>query len=137
MKVIKYIPLLAYMLVACNAIAIYGGAETEKILSSTILEFKLISGAMFKLDVNGLLIVIGLNMLYIEILKSIRTTMQTVIKHVLSTFVFMLFVIEFIVVKNLGTSTFIILSLMALLDLIQGFTVTISSARRDVVVETN
>lgn len=135
MKVLKYIPLQVFLLIACNIIVAVGGIETEKIMSSAVIEFELISGAVFRLDTNGLLIAIGLVMLYVEILKSIRSSMQTVIKHVLSTFVFIIFLIEFIVVKSLGTSTFLILTMMALLDLIQGFTVTISASRRDIVVE--
>jgi hypothetical protein len=45
--------------------------------------------------------------------------------------VFVLFLIEFLVVKDCGTSTFFILGLMSLLDVIAGFTVSIVAARRD------
>lgn len=135
MKIVKHVPLLAFLLIAYNILALVGGSETGKMLDSVLFQFTLISGALFKLDVNALLIIIGLHMLYIEVLKSTKTSLHTHIKHVLSTLVFMIFLIEFIVVKNLGTPSFLILTLMAMLDLIQGFTVSISSARRDVIVD--
>ncbi len=135
MQVIKHVPLVAFLLIAYNILALVSGVDTEKNLSTVLFQFTLISGAVFKLDVNALLIIMGLHILYVEILKSIKTSLQTVIKHVLSTLVFMIFVIEFIVVKDLGTPSFLVLTMMAMLDLIQGFTVTISSARRDVIVD--
>jgi len=135
MKIIKHVPLLAVLLIAYNILALVSGDQTEKTLNTVLFQIPLISGALFKIDVNTLMIVIGLHILYVEILKSIKTSLQTVIKHVGSTLVFMIFVIEFIVVKHLGTPSFLILTMMAMLDLIQGFTVSISSARRDVIVE--
>ncbi len=135
MKIIKHVPLLAVLLIAYNILALVSGDQTEKTLNTVLFQIPLISGALFKIDVNTLMIIIGLHILYVEILKSIKTSLQTVIKHVGSTLVFMIFVIEFIVVKHLGTPSFMILTMMAMLDLIQGFTVSISSARRDVIVE--
>ena len=49
--------------------------------------------------------------------------------------VFIIFLIEFIVVKGAGTSTFFILALMSLFDVIAGFSVTITTARRDVTLD--
>ena len=39
--------------------------------------------------------------------------------------------VEFIVLPQFGTSVFFLLVLLAVLDVIAGFTVTITSARRD------
>jgi hypothetical protein len=44
---------------------------------------------------------------------------------------FLAFLIIFLTVKDAGSSTFLILTLMSLLDVVGGFTVTISTARRD------
>ena len=135
MKIVKHVPLLAILLVVYNILALVSGDKTGETLNSVLFQIPLISGALLKIDVNSLLIIIGLHILYVEILKSLKSSLQTVIKHVLSTLVFLIFVIEFIVVKDLGTPSFLILTMMAMLDLIQGFTVSISSARRDVVVD--
>ena len=81
--------------------------------------------------VSDLYIILGVLVLYIEVFKSTRTGVSSVIDHTLSMIVFVLFLIEFLVVKDCGTSTFFILGLMSLLDVIAGFTVSIVAARRD------
>jgi hypothetical protein len=54
-----------------------------------------------------------------------------VLDHTLSTLVFVAYLVEFLTVQGCGTSTFFVLGLMALLDVISGFTVSIVAARRD------
>jgi hypothetical protein len=49
--------------------------------------------------------------------------------------VFVIFLIEYITVKPLGTASFLILTIMSMTDVIAGFTVSISAARRDITVE--
>ena len=51
--------------------------------------------------------------------------------HTFSMLVFVGFLIEFLMVADCGTSTFFVLMLMSLLDVISGFTVSIVAARRD------
>ena len=47
------------------------------------------------------------------------------------------FLVEFITVERAGNSVFFILMVMALLDVIAGFSVTIFTARRDLTVGEN
>ena len=60
--------------------------------------------------------------------------MASVVDHTLSTGVFIALVVEFLTVAECGTSTFFILALMALIDVVAGFTVSIVAARRDFAV---
>jgi len=41
------------------------------------------------------------------------------------------YLIEFLIVDRVGNTTFLILTLMAFADVVTGFTVTISTAKRD------
>ena len=50
----------------------------------------------------------------------------------LSTLVFILFLVEFLLVGACASSVFFILMVMALFDVVAGFTVSITSAGRDV-----
>ncbi len=43
--------------------------------------------------------------------------------------------VEFIILPGFGTSVFLLLTLMCFIDVVAGFTVTISTARRDFGVE--
>jgi len=85
--------------------------------------------------VGDLFVIVGLVFLFIEVLKSTRTSQAAIFDHILSTLVLIIFLVEFIVVRGAGTSTFFILTLMSLFDVIAGFTVTITSARRDVTLD--
>ena len=83
---------------------------------------------------SELLIFIGVLCLYLEIFKSTATSDSAIVEHVLSIGVFFVFVIELIMVDKAGTSTFLILGMMSMLDVVGGMTITLKSARRDMSV---
>lgn len=97
------------------------------------------SNALWPFMLSDLILVLGLVALYVEVIKATRTTRASVADHVLSLAVFVLCLLGFLLMERLGTSTFFLLMLMSTVDVIAGFTVTISSARRDVdfIRETN
>lgn len=125
----RAIPLFVVLLVAYNLAMLFGDIGTT--LPSVMYTFNLLSGSQWSFTVSDLYIVLGVLILYIEVFKSTRTGVSSVIDHSLSMLVFIIFLIEFLVVKDCGTSTFFILSLMSLIDVIAGFTVSIVAARRD------
>jgi hypothetical protein len=118
------LPLIAY-----NLLMLTG--DVQATLSSELFSANLISGALWQFTVHDAFIVAGVLILYFEIFKSTRTGLSSVLDHTLSTVVFVVFLIEFLTVAACGTSTFFVLGLMALLDVIAGFTVSIVAARRD------
>jgi len=93
---------------------------------------KLVSGATWGMTLGEILISSALFLLFIEIFKSTRPTQSTIIDHILSTFVFMLYLVLFVAWDRAGTGVFFILMLISLVDIMCGFTVSIASARRDV-----
>ncbi len=96
-----------------------------------IANIPLISGATWQPLPADILLLISVFVLYIELFKSTRTSVSSIVEHVLSMFVFIAFLVEFLVVEACGTSTFLIVTLLSLIDVIGGFTITISTARRD------
>ena len=132
MKLFKYFPLFAIILISYNILAFWETGSQSTALSYNLFTIKLISGASVKLTVESFLIIAGLHVLYFNILKSTRSTVDTMISQSLSVTVFIVFVIQFIIVKRAGTAHFLILTLMSMLDVIGGFTVAVSTARRDV-----
>jgi len=133
MNVLKYIPFFSYLLIAYNILAFAGNEQSA--LNFIIFTSTLISGAVISLSVENILIMIGIFCLYFDILKSTRNSSASIIGHVLSMLVFVIFLIEYITVKSLGTASFLILTIMSMTDVIAGFTVSISAARRDITVE--
>ena len=73
------------------------------------------------------LIVVSLVLLFIEVLKATRTGSWSVIDHMLSMFVFVAFLVEFLLVRDAATQVFFILMVIAFIDVIAGFSVSIRS----------
>jgi len=92
---------------------------------------KLPSLDQFNLSVNDFVIILSLFILYFEVFKSTKSTDSIIFEHILSIFIFLVCLLEFIFIPMFSTSTFFILTLMALFDACAGITITISVARRD------
>lgn len=121
------IPLLAIPVVLANVLAFVG----DEGLDAAMFGLTLPSGASVTITTGIALILVGLVLMYVEIFKSTRTGQASIIDHVLSMLVFVVALVEFITVVKLGNAVFLAILLMTLIDVIAGFTVTISSARRD------
>jgi hypothetical protein len=66
--------------------------------------------------------------------KATRVGSSSIVDHVLATALFVVFLLEFILIRQAATSTFLVLMGIALVDLVCGFAVSIRSATRDVSV---
>lgn len=100
--------------------------------ASEIFAIGMMSGGVFSMTLGDLMIVIGLVFFFIEILKSTRTSNASVIDHLLSTFVFVAFLVEFLLVRGAAHSVFFTLMIITLIDVLAGFSVSIRAAGRDV-----
>ena len=125
----KAIPLFAIPLIIYNLMMLSG--DIQSALVAELFAVDLISGARWSFTAHDAFMAGGVLILYFEIFKATRTGVASVLDHTLSTLVFVVYLIEFLTVGACGTSTFFVLGLMALLDVISGFTVSIVAARRD------
>lgn len=125
------IPTLVYPLIIYNLIGLFAADA----LNAEIFRFLLVSGSEFIFTTAHLFLIVGVICLTIEVIKSTRTTVESVLDHSFSVIVFIVYLLEFILVRFAGNAEFLILTLMALADVITGFAVTIFAARRDVSVE--
>jgi len=130
MRLFISIPLFVYLLIAANAVML-AGAPGQSMMNIIIADFGLPSGSRTIITVSDLLIIAGIFFLYIETFKATRTSVLSIVDHSLSLLVFVVFLIEYLVVDAVGNSTFLILAITSLMDVIVGFTVTISTAKRD------
>ena len=126
---INAIPLTLIPLILYN---IVGFAGIDPSWAMEIFGLTMVSGARWAMTLGDLMITLGLIILFLEVLKSGRTASSTITNHILSTIVLVIYVVEFIVVDIAATNTFFILTLMALFDVVAGFTITIRAASRDV-----
>jgi hypothetical protein len=90
------------------------------------------SGMPWAITAGDFILVIGVIMLFFEVLKSTRTARNSIIEHMLSMALFVAFLVEFLLVGAASSSVFFLLMVMSLIDVVAGFTVSITSASRDV-----
>jgi len=133
MFVLSFFPLFAFMYFGYLALYIMG-IFPEK-LNFVIFLVDLPSGSTWRPTWGDLVILFGLITLNIEVFKATRTSNVSIVDHTLSTFVFITFLITWMIghwaVGPKGDSTFLFLTVMSFIDVIAGFTITISAARRD------
>jgi hypothetical protein len=124
------LPLMALVIIAYNVVVYLTGMTMETQITSVTL----ISGAMWTVTVGDAILFFGLMLLFLELISSTRTGASTIVNHGLSMLVLLIALVQFIVLPPFGTSVFFMLVLLAVFDVIAGFTVTITAARRDFTV---
>ena len=130
---LSLIPLMLVPLVLYNLISFgFTGPSGATPFDAQVFSMNMMSGGVFTLTLGHLILLISLLLLFFEIIKSSRTSNASVVDHLLSTLVFVAFLIEFLLVKSAATPVFFLLMIMALIDVLAGFSVTIRSAGRDV-----
>ena len=89
------------------------------------------SGTKWRPTIGQAVILIGVILLYVELFKSTQTHQTSIIDHMLSTFVFIGYFAFFLSKEWAVNEVFFVLMAMSFLDVVAGFTITISTARRD------
>ena len=136
MRFLTAIPLLLIPVLIYNVIA-WAGTEfsnAEAVRLMMDMEFKRIpmaSGTDWVITRGAVLLTMSLLLLFFEMLKSARTDRYAVMNHAFSMLVFIICLIQFLMFNAFATSVFFLIMLMSLLDIMAGFMVTISAARRD------
>jgi hypothetical protein len=128
--IIRSLPMLALALLAYNA-ALAMGHDFRLAQEQPLWSAHLISGAAWSAGWNEVMVASGLALLFIEILKSTRTTQNSTLEHLLSMLVFIIFIVEFLVVAGAGTNVFLLLGIMSLIDVMGGYAISIAVARKD------
>lgn len=129
---LAHIPLMIvpFILYNLGLVGLLGGGDSP--WSTELFAIPMMSGGVFSMTIADLLIVVALLLSFFEILKSTRTSNASVIDHLLSTFVFVAFLVEFLLVRGAATSLFFTLMLITLVDVLAGFTVSLRASSRDV-----
>jgi hypothetical protein len=84
---------------------------------------------------EDILLACSIFLLWIEIMKSTRIGMRSIMDHLLAMALFIVMLIEFLLVQRAGTSTFFLLMTIALVDVLAGFIIGIRSSQRQIEIE--
>jgi hypothetical protein len=129
------LPWIVVAVVLYNIIAFLSSWPVEP-LAPTVFDAELISvgmlsGAIWKMTVGDLVMIITLLLLFVELIKSTRTGGSSIVDHALSMVLFMICMVEFLAVRQAATSEFFFILFVTLIDVVAGFSITIRGARRD------
>lgn len=136
MRIFTVFPLMAIPVAIYNVIALSGSSfsTAEKVrerMDAEFLSIPMASEAMWSVTPGHALISLTVLLLFFELLKSTGIGRAAVMNHAFSLILFILCLVEFLMFHAFATSVFFLIMLMALLDVMAGFMVTIASARRD------
>jgi hypothetical protein len=129
----RYVPLLVVPLLLYDVFAflIFANYEDD-FREAVLLHLPIVSGASFALTVSAAIIILAILLFGVEVVKATRVGTASVIDHMLATLLFIAYLLEFLLLPQAATSTFLILTVVALVDLLCGFAVSLKSATRDI-----
>ena len=84
---------------------------------------------------GDMLLAFSVFLLWVEIIKSVRIGTRSVMDHILAMALFIVMLVEFLLAPRAGTSTFFLLTVFALFDVLAGFIVGLRSPPRRIEVE--
>ena len=84
---------------------------------------------------EDILLAFAILLLWVELIKSTRIGMRSVMDHILAMALFIGMLVEFLLVKEAGTSTFFLLMMITLVDVLGGFVIGMRSGRRQIEIE--
>lgn len=126
-------PLLAIPVIIYNLIAFaQDPASAQAALTNPLFSIRMPNQASWAVSLGDLLLAAALVVLFVELLKSTTSGRAAIINHSLSMILFIVCLVEFLLLGAFATSTFFLITLMVVLDVLAGFIVTIVSARRDI-----
>ncbi|MEO1334671.1 MAG: hypothetical protein AAFV29_03470 [Myxococcota bacterium] len=108
--------------------------STYQFMKTVIFSVPMPSGSVWSLTYGDLFVTLGLIMLFVELIRSTQSQGPVITNHALSLGVLVLCLVEFIIVRGFATSTFFFLMVMAAIDVIAGFIISLRAARRDLSV---
>ncbi len=98
-------------------------------LASSAFNLTMISGAVWSMTQSDVILAAAMGLLFIEILKSVGSPMLSLVNHGIAVMTLLVYVVLFISFPAFTTSTFFLLALMQLIDVLAGYTITIVATR--------
>ncbi|HEY1962238.1 MAG TPA: hypothetical protein VGG69_07465 [Rhizomicrobium sp.] len=129
----RLFPLLLIAVIIYNVIAFGTGLTHHDVYTtlSSAITIHMFSGDDWRYSVGDGLVTLSLVLLFVEIVKSTRTSSRQIVNHGLSMLTFVVALVEFIVLHGFATTTFFLILAMCLVDVVGGYTISIIAAEHD------
>jgi hypothetical protein len=106
------------------------GTDANELLARSV-SLNMFSGDVWRFTLGDFLVLLGLCLLFVEVVKSTRTNAMQVLNHAMTMLTFVIALIEFLVLRGFSTTTFFFMVVMVFFDVVAGFTISIVGAKRD------
>lgn len=131
----RFFPLLFIAVILYNLLAfgdrLADDAAMQAFLSHHSVAIPMFSGENWIYSIGDMFITLALILLFIEVIKSTRSTSREIVNHGLSMLTFVIALVEFIVLKAFSTSVFFFITAFAFFDVIAGYTISIVTAEHN------
>lgn len=136
LKVVRLVPLMLLVLVAYNIVILFSGdnANPYEILGRPLFSLPMISGGEWTFTLEHLFLSVALLFLFFELIKATNIGGAAIAEMAISTLVFIVYLVEFLLVGKAATSLFFLLMVITLIDVIAGYVIGIKVARRDLAI---
>jgi hypothetical protein len=125
-------PLLVITFAIYNMIAFLTPGLTW---TANVATIHLISGQDWTVTTEDIIRTFAILLLGVEVIKATRMGIRGLMDHILSMVLFIFMLVEFLLVARAGTSTFFILMVVSLVDVLAGFIITARTAQRDIQID--
>jgi len=126
----RFFPFMAFAVLAYGVVVAVMGIPLERVLFSIGLP----SGASFAPTTGETLLAVAILVLFFEIMNAASARSSSIINHGLSLLVFVGCGLAFLLLPAFGTGTFLVITVMSLIDVVAGYSISILTARRDLTV---
>ena len=99
-------------------------------LAEPVVKLTLMSGAEWPVNLSDILLALGILLLLLEVIKGARPGSKYFFDHLLSFIVFGAAAAEFVLWPRFGTSTFLLLTMLALVDFLSGIALRVRRGMR-------
>jgi len=103
--------------------------------TASVATIHLMSGQDWTVTPEDIILAFAIVLLGVEVIKATRMGIRGLMDHVLSMILFIVMLVEFLLIQRTGTSTFFILMVISLVDVLAGFIITARTAQRDIQIE--
>ena len=125
------LPVAAYNLLALTLAGSFAATGLDARLTAPVFQMRTAPGGVWPVSLADLLIAAALVVMFVELVKSTHDRRVAAINHGLSIALFVICLAEMLLAAAFATSTFFLITLMVLLDVLAGFILTLAAARRE------
>ncbi len=126
------VPVIAYNLFVLTLAGGFAAVGAPQRLAAPIFRLRTSGGGVWPVSLSDVLIAVSLIVLFIELLRATTSRRAAIVNHALSMLLFVACLVELLLSPAFANSTFFLIALMVLLDVLAGFIRTIAATRREV-----